>query len=401
MLEQHYLIRPIERKVALDLIIKHHYLHRQAPGKFCYGLFYNEELIGIIMYGVSASTTLRKGICGPEHCNNVYELTRLWLKDGLPKNLASYFISRTVKLLDKEIIVSYADPSQGHTGYVYQACNWLYTGLSSKFRDPVLKSKPNLHHTGFAKGFTNEEIKQKYGNDVEFKKRTRKHRYVYFNASKTSKKHLIKSLKYKILPYPKTGTFVPISKDQQKCKKCGVVRNLNEYGKGPVYKGKAYVRKTCNICYKELKSSEEYKERSNARRRTPEFRAKKNAKRKTEEYRKKDRVYNQKTLKKNPLIRVKKNLRNRLRIGLRVKKWKKTTKFYDYIGCSQLELKTHLEGQFKENMTWQNYGEWEIDHIIPLSSAKTPEEMYKLCHYSNLQPLWAIDNLSKSNKIPQ
>jgi len=63
------------------------------------------------------------------------------------------------------------------------------------------------------------------------------------------------------------------------------------------------------------------------------------------------------------------------------------------------QLKEHLEKQFDENMTWDNYGEWHIDHIIPLSSANTEEEMYKLCHYTNLQPLWAIDNIIKANTI--
>lgn len=50
-------------------------------------------------------------------------------------------------------------------------------------------------------------------------------------------------------------------------------------------------------------------------------------------------------------------------------------------------------------MTWENRNEWHIDHITPLSSAKTEEELYKLCHYTNLQPLWAEENLKKGNKI--
>ena len=50
-------------------------------------------------------------------------------------------------------------------------------------------------------------------------------------------------------------------------------------------------------------------------------------------------------------------------------------------------------------MSWDNYGEWHIDHIIPLASATTEEGVLKLYHYSNLQPLWAKDNLSKGSKI--
>ena len=74
---------------------------------------------------------------------------------------------------------------------------------------------------------------------------------------------------------------------------------------------------------------------------------------------------------------------------------------FDLIGCSPSELKSHLEKQFKNGMFWENHGlfGWHIDHIIPLSSAKTEDELKKLCHYSNLQPLWAIENIIKRDKI--
>jgi hypothetical protein len=72
----------------------------------------------------------------------------------------------------------------------------------------------------------------------------------------------------------------------------------------------------------------------------------------------------------------------------------------DILGCSIEFLKEHIEKQFTKGMSWELLGkEIHIDHIIPLSSAKTEEEIYKLCHYSNLQPLWAKENLSKGSKI--
>ena len=79
---------------------------------------------------------------------------------------------------------------------------------------------------------------------------------------------------------------------------------------------------------------------------------------------------------------------------------KKNTTF-DIIGCNPQQLKEYIEKQFIDGMSWDNHGlfGWHIDHIIPLSSAKTEEDLIKLCHYTNLQPLWAKDNLSKSNKI--
>jgi hypothetical protein len=78
---------------------------------------------------------------------------------------------------------------------------------------------------------------------------------------------------------------------------------------------------------------------------------------------------------------------------------KKTNKTFDIVGCTPQFLKEYLEKQFVDGMHWGNYGEWHIDHIIPLSSMKHKDEIHILCHYTNLQPLWAKDNLIKSNKL--
>jgi hypothetical protein len=97
------------------------------------------------------------------------------------------------------------------------------------------------------------------------------------------------------------------------------------------------------------------------------------------------------------------NLTNavRCRINEYVKKLDiiKRNKTFDIVGCTPQELKEHLESQFKDGMSWENRNEWHIDHIIPLCSATTEEEMYKLCHYTNLQPLWATENIKKGGKI--
>lgn len=74
-----------------------------------------------------------------------------------------------------------------------------------------------------------------------------------------------------------------------------------------------------------------------------------------------------------------------------------------YLGCSLEFFKNYLESKFKEGMTWNNYGlyGWHIDHIIPLCHAKTEDELYELSHYTNLQPLWASENLSKNGKLKE
>jgi hypothetical protein len=95
-------------------------------------------------------------------------------------------------------------------------------------------------------------------------------------------------------------------------------------------------------------------------------------------------------------------VRSRIRSILKLKQISKKYNTFDLIGCSPEGLKIHLEKQFTIGMTWKNYGQygWHIDHIIPLDSGKTEKEIYKLCHYTNLQPLWWKDNLSKGAKLP-
>lgn len=100
----------------------------------------------------------------------------------------------------------------------------------------------------------------------------------------------------------------------------------------------------------------------------------------------------------DPLYRLKVICRARTLQFLKRKGLTKSVKFNDYIGCTVEELKQHIESLFSSDMTWDNQGLWHLDHIVPLSSAKTEEEIYRLLHYSNLQPLWAKDNLVKGSK---
>ena len=101
----------------------------------------------------------------------------------------------------------------------------------------------------------------------------------------------------------------------------------------------------------------------------------------------------------DPIFNLTNRMRGRLRKYLIILNISKKNKTFEIVGCSPQFLKEHLEKQFVDGMTWENRSEWHIDHKIPLSSAKTEEELYKLCHYTNLQPLWAEENLKKSNKI--
>jgi hypothetical protein len=105
--------------------------------------------------------------------------------------------------------------------------------------------------------------------------------------------------------------------------------------------------------------------------------------------------------KNNPLNIITRATRRRLKKYLTKFEIGKKNKTFDIIGCTPKELKTYIESLFYDGMSWDNYGlfGWHIDHIKPLSSANNLDEMLKLNHYTNLQPLWWKDNLSKGKKV--
>ena len=107
--------------------------------------------------------------------------------------------------------------------------------------------------------------------------------------------------------------------------------------------------------------------------------------------------------KNNINYRLAHNLRTRLAMFLKAQNTMKINKTMVYVGCTKEELKKHIENQFVDGMSWDNYGRttWHIDHIIPLSifDLTVEENIHKVMHYTNLQPLWASDNIRKGNKI--
>ena len=115
----------------------------------------------------------------------------------------------------------------------------------------------------------------------------------------------------------------------------------------------------------------------------------------------KTREYLRRRWKTDPLYKVTKSLRRRLIGAVKSQKARKHAPTLELLGCSIVQLKEHLELQFVEGMSWDNHGEWHIDHIIPCASfdLSDPEDQKKCFHYSNLQPLWAVDNIKKGDKI--
>lgn len=100
------------------------------------------------------------------------------------------------------------------------------------------------------------------------------------------------------------------------------------------------------------------------------------------------------------LFAVAQRCRSRVAGAFRSGGFKKGSKTGDALGCSWEELQAYIESKFAPGMSWGNRRLWHIDHVVPLASAKTEEELLDLCRYTNLQPLWAADNFKKSDKMP-
>lgn len=206
----------------------------------------------------------------------------------------------------------------------------------------------------------------------------------------------------------------------KKCTKCDTEKLLCEFDK--CSKTKCGHRSVCKLCRKKerlenqlsikimkknyyeknkdlvLKKAKEYKEKNKDK----VLQSAKNYREKN-----KDKVNisknksTRKKYKEDGLFRLKSQLRKS--INRYFKQTERSKKTFEIIGCHPKYLKEYFETKFESWMTWDNYGygenKWVIDHIIPLSSAKNKEELYGLCHFTNLQPLSWKDNMIKSDKI--
>ncbi len=123
------------------------------------------------------------------------------------------------------------------------------------------------------------------------------------------------------------------------------------------------------------------------------------------EFRNKDRLldakreYSRAKYASNPRYRLSLNISTLIRVSLIEKGFSKIGRTHEILGCDWEFFKTHIEKQFTKGMSWDNRSEWQIDHITPLATAKTEAEVIALNHFTNLRPLWAAENLAKSDSI--
>lgn len=191
ILKDCYKVQLLDKEIARTIIKEEHYLEKAPATKYCFGLIdHRESVKGVIIFSHPSSSYIKDSLVDSN--KSMIELSRVWLDDTALKNSESFFISECIKLITEEYVVSYADPTQGHSGIIYQACNFWYLGLTQKTQEYKIKGFEN--RSSHFKGQTIEQLRLKYGpENIYLADRSQKHIYLY---SKTKNKNeLMKEIK--------------------------------------------------------------------------------------------------------------------------------------------------------------------------------------------------------------
>jgi hypothetical protein len=196
-------VKPVPFSMARQLLVREHYLHSFPGGtKLAFGAFVGTRLLGALTLGAGPANaySLVEGAT-PDDC---LALTRLWLSDELPKNSEGRFLGVVLRFLKRhtnlKFLVSYADPSQGHLGTIYQATNWIHTGLSQATPLYDIGNGRHYHSRTLSHAFGSHGLAhfQRHGIDVKLVPQKAKHRYLYFLDSTWRER-----LRVSVLAYPK------------------------------------------------------------------------------------------------------------------------------------------------------------------------------------------------------
>ena len=211
------------KEVVYNIVKKKHYAKTWTASSDIYAIYYksgehkffggdNLKLIGCVIYGNPVGFRVVKSICEELTDIDVLELKRLWIEDEYGKNIESYCIAQTLKMLKKDspqtkVVISYADRGENHKGIIYRASNWLYQGYKIGRGSAYMYKYP-----GTDEWLTDRAIGDQLGSnalpnvlkkvpDMEWKIKYRKHRYIYFLCGKKEKKRLLRILKHPIRSY--------------------------------------------------------------------------------------------------------------------------------------------------------------------------------------------------------
>ncbi len=199
-----YRVLSIKKELCKEWLLYKHYAKRIPLIIYSFGLFYKSKLVGICTFG-NPPRVMNNGESIFKNLRiRTLELNRLVINENLDKNVLSFFVSKCIKTLPNNIcLISYADYTFGHNGYIYQATNWLYCGLNQIHERQIFYKGKEIHpRTITSKGLKVSNL-PKIDENYTLGEYTKKHRYLKIKANKKLKKNLLKELNYKIQPYPK------------------------------------------------------------------------------------------------------------------------------------------------------------------------------------------------------
>ena len=217
------IIKKAKKDEVYNIVAKKHYSKTWTASQCIYAIYWDTQeehsffedtkvkLIGAVLYGHPVGFRVVKSISDKLNDGDVMELKRLWIEDGYGKNIESYCISQTLKMVkqdtDTKVVISYADPGSNHKGIIYRASNWLYQGNEIGAADAYMYRYPNTE-----KWLSDRAIGEQLGTnglggvlkkvpDMEYKKKLRKHRYIYFLCNNRERKKFVSSLKHPLVNY--------------------------------------------------------------------------------------------------------------------------------------------------------------------------------------------------------
>ncbi len=205
-------VRRSSVKEVRPYIATHHYSQTMPDSTIDVFMgFYGGVFAGACVFGMGTGKGQYYRLIEDLKDGEYRELTRLWSPDGMPKNTESRLISESIKLLPKKVrlILSYADPSEGHLGKIYQATNWLYIGKTAggskmidkegKILHSRLTSMYRLRHPEY-KDMSGDEIMKIYG--WKYIDNKAKYRYVMLRGNHKLKKKMFKKIEKYVESYP-------------------------------------------------------------------------------------------------------------------------------------------------------------------------------------------------------
>ncbi len=201
------IVKELNLKLAKKIILGNHYSHSWPNTSVALGYYARNKLLGVVCFGVGANKSLIPSVCRGVRADEGYELVRLFAFNWAPRNIESFMISQSIKYLQKnyphiKVLVSFADPAQGHLGIIYQATNWLYTGKGDG--EFFFKHKGRIIHPRTLSDYPKDKRMKIRHNPKNKVWKDGKHRYIYLLGSKKQRKLLKKCLKLPRLPYPKS-----------------------------------------------------------------------------------------------------------------------------------------------------------------------------------------------------